>query len=152
MQLAQANELLREAVIAAYFAPELRKLGYRSSKQKHPQYASKGLSQDGYIHLFFDLRTGSDYPDGDEWFIVEYVFPYDVEIPDSLKSPDYFTRLTAPQPKQSKVLWRHRELIRYRHGKIKRLDEALAYIHHKAQELAKALEEAAVTKGLKTHA
>jgi hypothetical protein len=151
MQLADANEVLRKAVISNYFEPELRKLGYKPSRQKHPHYEKPGLSRDGYIHLFFDTSTGNDYPDGDEWFIVEYLFPYVVELPDPLKSPDYFTRLTGSQGKAAKVFWRHRELIRYRHGKIKRLDEALAFMHRKAQELVKSLQDAAVTKSLKAH-
>jgi hypothetical protein len=152
MQLTQANEVLRQAVIGTYFEPELRKLGYKSSRQKHPHYGKPGLSREGYIHLFFDTGTGNDYPDGDEWFIVEYLFPYVVELPDPLKSPDYFTRLTGTQGKVPKVFWRHRELIRYRHGKIKRLDEALAFIHRKTQELVSILQDAKVTKGLKIRA
>jgi len=152
MHLAQANEVLRQAIIDTYFKPELHKLGYKPSRQRHPHYGKPGVSRDGYLHLFFDTGTGNDYPDGDEWFIVEYLFPYEVELPDPLKSPDYFTRLTGTQGKGAKVFWRHRELIRYRHGKIKRLDEALAFLHRKAQELVTTLEDAKVTKKLKTSA
>ena len=32
--------------------------------------------QSDLLHVFFDVETGSDYPDGDEWFIVEYAISY----------------------------------------------------------------------------
>ena len=49
--------------------------------------------QSDLLHIFFDLDTGSDYPDGDEWFIVDMLFPYDVSIPDNLKGSDHFIPL-----------------------------------------------------------
>ena len=30
--------------------------------------------QSDLLHIFFDIETGSDYPDGDEWFIAEIFF------------------------------------------------------------------------------
>jgi len=26
-------------------------------------------------NIFFDIETGADYPDGDEWFIADFLFP-----------------------------------------------------------------------------
>ena len=50
--------------------------------------------QSDLLH-FFDVDTGSDYPDGDEWFIVDLLFPYDVKLPDNLKGTDYFTTIST---------------------------------------------------------
>ena len=52
-----------------------------------------GLMQSDLLHVFFDVETGSDYPDGDEWFIVDMLFPYDMKLPDSLKGTDYFKNI-----------------------------------------------------------
>ena len=38
--------------------------------------------QSHLLHIFFDIETGADYPDGDEWFIADFLFPYDMKIPD----------------------------------------------------------------------
>lgn len=133
MRISEANRLLRNAVIREYFIPELKKLGFTDSGFGHPSMDGKGLSK-GPIHLFFDVETGCDYGDGDEWFMIEYILPVG-ELPDSLKSPDYFTRM----PTEDGYCWRHRELIRYRRGKLKGLDEALSYMNLKAEELIKEL-------------
>lgn len=146
MYLKDANEILRKAIISAYFRPEMEKLGYKNSGVKHPNYEGEGLSRDGVLHFFFDTLTGSEYPDGDEWFIVEFLFPFDVQLPDHLKSPDYFTTLPVQEGKR---FWKHRELIRYRSGKTKRLQEALAYIDRKAAELYQALNEVSLLKKVK---
>lgn len=92
--------------------------------------------QSNLLHIFFDIDTGSDYPDGDEWFIAEFLFPYDVKIPDSLKGSDYFTTISA----DGKTFWHHRELIRYKHGKSKKLSEALDFLESKYKELHSLLE------------
>lgn len=141
MYLREANELLRRAIITGYFEPQLRRLGYKRTQRRHPSYRARALSRDHVLYLFFDISTGSEYPDGDEWFIVDYVFPFSRELPDTLKSPDYFTRLMSGGRRMS---WRHRELVRYKIGRVKRLDEALDFIDRKAQELAKALKAASV--------
>lgn len=88
--------------------------------------------QSHLLHVFFDVDTGSDYPDGDEWFIADLLFPYDVKIPDSLKGADYFTKLSVGD---GKSFWHHRELIRYKHGKSKKLDESLEFLKSKYKEL-----------------
>jgi hypothetical protein len=88
------------------------------------------------LHVFFDIETGSDYPDGDEWFIVDMLFPHDVKIPDNLKGTDYFTTLSSGDA----TYWHHRELIRYKYGKSKKLDEALGFLESKYKELHGLLE------------
>ena len=93
--------------------------------------------QSDLLHVFFDMETGSDYPDGDEWFIVDMLFPYDVKLPDNLKWTDYLTTILVDE---GKIYWHHRELIRYKHGKAKRLDSALEFIESKYKELHKLLE------------
>ena len=85
---------------------------------------------------FFDVDTGSDYPDGDEWFIVEFLFPYDIKIPDSLKGEDYFTTIAVGEGNY----WHHRGLVRYKYGKSKKLDEALEFLEIKYKELHSMLE------------
>ena len=93
--------------------------------------------QSNLLHIFFDLETGSDYPDGDEWFIVEMVFPHDVQLDDALKGPDYFTTLSLDN---SSIYWHHRELIRYKYGKSKKLNDALEFLEQKYKELHSLLE------------
>jgi len=69
--------------------------------------------------------------------IVDLLFPYDIKIPDSLKGPDYFTTIVT---EDGKNYWHHRELIRYKYGKSKKLTEALNFIESKYKELHKLLE------------
>ena len=64
-------------------------LDFKKSNIKHPVISSDGLMQSHLLHIFFDIETGADYPDGDEWFIAEFLFPYDMKIPDSIKGADY---------------------------------------------------------------
>ena len=141
----EANRLLREAIIQAYFAPQLKKLGYNPTKVKHPAVDGSGVSKDDVLHLFFDAETGADYPDGDEWLMVEYLLPRDVDLPDRLKNPDYFTSLGGGKVERQ---WRHREIVRYRHGRLKRLEEALVFIDKKREELYSALRDNSVTSKL----
>ena len=142
MSLNEINAIFRKAIIKAYFEPELIKLGYRKSKVKHPSLAEDGLTSGDHLHMYFDLNTGSDYPDGDEWFMAEFLFPYNVKLPDKVKGPDYFTTLSV---EEGKNYWRHRELIRYKYGKSKKLLEALIFIDKKYKELRDALEESSAT-------
>jgi len=93
--------------------------------------------QSDLLHVFFDLDTGSDYPDGDEWFIVEMLFPYDVKLPDNLIGTDFFTTLSV---EEGKTFWHHRELIRFKYGKSKKLLDALDFMESKYKELHKLLE------------
>jgi hypothetical protein len=138
LSLNEINAIFRKAIIKAYFEPELIKLGYRKSSVKHPSIAEDGLTSDDHLHMYFDLDTGSDYPDGDEWFMVEFLFPYNIKLPDKVKGPDYFTTLSMDEGKN---FWRHRELIRYKYGKSKKLNEALTFIDKKYKELHDALEQ-----------
>ncbi|MCS6768448.1 MAG: hypothetical protein RMJ59_06615 [Candidatus Nitrosocaldus sp.] len=138
MNLSEANVVLRKAVVSVYFEPELMKRNYRRSSVKHPNIEGEGITMNDHLHLFFDLQTGCDYPDGDEWFIVEYVLPYNIRLPDNLKGPDYFTTLAVDE---GNSYWRHRELVRYRYGKSKRLDEAVDFIDRKYRELSDMLNE-----------
>ncbi len=142
MSLNEINAIFRKAIIKAYFEPELIKLGYRKSSVKHPSIAEDGLTSDDHLHMYFDLDTGSDYPDGDEWFMVEFLFPYNIKLPDKVKGPDYFTTLSV---EEGKNFWRHRELIRYKYGKSKKLNEALTFIDKKYKELHDALEQSSAT-------
>jgi hypothetical protein len=146
MYLKNANILLRRAIVSAYFEPELLKLGYKHSDIKH-QSLGGGLSKNTLLCVFFDFETGSEYPDGDEWFIAEYLIPYNIALPDTLKSPDYFTTLPLGGGIHH---WRHRELIRYRSGKIKKIDDAMNFIDQKYSELLKALEKSSVSKTIKS--
>ena len=93
--------------------------------------------QSDLLHVFFDIETGSDYPDGDEWFIVELLFPRDVKLPDHLKGGDFFTTISV---EEGKTFWHHRELIRYKYGKSKKLTDALEFLESKYKELHDLLE------------
>ena len=137
MNISEVNRIFRKSIIKGYFEPELIKLDFKKSNVKHPTITDDGLMQSNLLHIFFDLETGSDYPDGDEWFIVDLLFPYDIKIPDSLKGTDYFTTVVG---EDSKNYWHHRELIRYKYGKSKKLTEALNFMESKYKELHKLLE------------
>ncbi len=93
--------------------------------------------QSDLLHIFFDIDTGSDYPDGDEWFIVEFLFPHDLKLPDNLKGPDFFTTISV---EGGKTYWHHRELVRYKYGKSKKLTDALEFLESKYKELHGLLE------------
>jgi len=137
LNILEVNRIFRKSIIKGYFEPELVKLDFKKSNVKHPIITDDGLMQSNLLHVFFDLETGSDYPDGDEWFIVDLLFPYDIKIPDSLKGTDYFTTVVG---EDGKNYWHHRELIRYKYGKSKKLTEALNFIESKYKELHKLLE------------
>ena len=137
LNLTDANKIFRKSIIKGFFEPQLVNLDFKKSNVKHPQITDDGLMQSNLLHIFFDIDTGSDYPDGDEWFILELLFPYDIKIPDSLKGVDYFTTLTI---EDGKNFWHHRELIRYKYGKSKKLDEALEFIEKKYKEFHALLE------------
>jgi hypothetical protein len=121
-------------------------MDYHRSFVKHPLVHYDGLTVEDVLHLYFDLVTGNDYPDGDEWFSIEYLLPHYVKLPDYLKGPDYFTTITVSEDKH---FWRHRELIRFKYGKAKKLSESLAFINKKYRELSKALHDSSVVNQLK---
>ena len=104
------------------------KLDFKKSNVNHPSITDYGLMKSNLLHIFFDIETGSDYPDGDEWFVVEYLFPYPMKLPDSIKGTDYFTTITVDE---GKSFWHHRELIRYKYGKSKKLQESIEFIEAK---------------------
>ena len=137
MNITEANKIFRKSVIKGFFEPELVNLDFKKSNVKHPTISDDGLMQSNLLHIFFDVDTGSDYPDGDEWFILELLFPYDIKLPDSLKGTDYFTTISVDDGKN---FWHHRELIRYKYGKSKKLDESLEFIETKYKELHSLLE------------
>ena len=97
LNLTEANTIFRKSIIKGFFEPQLLKLDFKKSNVKHPLITDDGLMQSRLLHIFFDIFTGSDYPDGEEWFIVEFLFPFDIKIPDSIKGTDYFTTLSYIQ-------------------------------------------------------
>ncbi len=137
MNIIEANKIFRKSIIKGFFEPELINLDFKKSSVKHPTITDDGLMQSRLLHIFFDIDTGSDYPDGDEWFILELLFPYDVKLPDSLKGTDYFTTISV---EDGKNFWHHRELIRYKYGKSKKLTESLEFIETKYKDLHSMLE------------
>jgi hypothetical protein len=145
LNLKEANEIFRRAIIKAYFEPQMLKMDYRKSQARHPGIPEDGLTLDNVLHLYFDVATGNDYPDGDEWFSVEYIFPHSVKLPDSLKGPDYFTTLSVSDGKH---YWRHRELVRFKYGKSKKLAESLEFLDKKYKELSKSLHDSGVINQL----
>ncbi len=137
LNISEANKIFRKSIIKGFFEPQLINLDFKKSSVKHPSINENGLMQSDLLHLFFDVETGSDYPDGDEWFIVELLFPHDVKLPDNLIGTDYFITLSVDEGKK---FWHHRELIRFKYGKAKKLDNALEFIESKYKELHKLLE------------
>jgi len=137
LNIIEANKIFRKSIIKGFFEPKLLNLDFKKSPVKHPLINDDGLMQSDLLHVFFDLDIGADYSDGDEWFIVEFLFPYDVKLPDNLKGTDYFTTLSVDE---GKTFWHHRELIRYKYGKSKKLDLALQFLESKYKELHKLLE------------
>ncbi|MBS3926740.1 MAG: hypothetical protein KGZ34_08650 [Nitrosarchaeum sp.] len=137
MNINEANKIFRKSIIKGFFEPMLVNLDFKKSSVKHPSINDDGLMQSDLLHVFFDVDTGSDYPDADEWFIVELLFPHDVKLPDNLKGTDYFTTISV---ENGKTFWHHRELIRYKYGKSKKLDDALEFLESKYKELHSLLE------------
>ena len=128
MNIVEANKIFRKSIIKGFFETELMKLDFKKSNVNHPSITDDGLMKSNLLHIFFDIETGSDYPDGDEWFVVEFLFPYSMKLPDTIKGADYFTTITV---EEGKNFWHHRELIRYKYGKSKKLEEAIKFIETK---------------------
>jgi len=132
LNIVEVNKIFRKSIIKGYFEPQLLNLDFKKSNVKHPTIQDDGLMQSRLLHVFFDVDTGCDYPDGDEWFIVDMLFPYNIKIPDNIKGPDYFTTISVDDGKN---FWHHRELIRYKYGKSKKLKESLEFLETKYKEL-----------------
>jgi len=137
LNIIEANKIFRKSIIKGFFEPKLISLDFKKSDVKHPTIQDDGLMQSRLLHIFFDIETGSDYPDGDEWFMLDLLFPYDFKIPDSLKGTDYFVPLAV---ENGKNFWHHRELIRFKYGKAKKLDDSLKFIENKYKDLHSMLE------------
>ena len=132
MNIIEANKIFRKSIIKSFFEEELVKLDFKKSNIKHTTISDDGLMQSNLLHIFFDIETGADYPDGDEWFIADFLFPYSMNIPDEIKGADYFTTISA---EEGKNFWHHREMVRYKYGKTKKLTEALEFLETKYKEL-----------------
>jgi hypothetical protein len=141
LNLRESNEIFRRAIVRSFFEVELMNMDYHRSSVKHPLINEEGLTLEDNLHLYFDLITGDDYPDGDEWFGVEYLFPHNIKLPDQLVGPEYFTTIYVAGTKH---YWRHRELIRYKYGKSKKLSESLDFINRKYRALSKSLYDSSV--------
>ena len=137
MNTRKANQIFRRSIIGGFFEPELLNLDFKKSSLRHPTLDGSGLMQSDLLYIFFDIETGSDYPDGDEWFIVDMLFPYDIDMPDTLKGVDYFTTLSSGE---NTTYWHHRELIRFKYNKSKKLVHALDFLESKYKELHMLLE------------
>ena len=132
MNIIEANKIFRKSIIKSFFEEELVKLDFKKSNIKHATISGDGLMQSNLLHIFFDIETGADYPDGDEWFIADFLFPYSMSIPDEIKGVDYFTTISM---EEGKNFWHHREMVRYKYGKTKKLTEALEFLDTKYKEL-----------------
>ena len=132
MNIIKANKIFRKSIIKSFFEEELVKLDFKKSNIKHTTISGDGLIQSNLLHIFFDIETGADYPDGDEWFIADFLFPYSMNIPDEIKGADYFTTISV---EEGKNFWHHREMVRYKYGKTKKLTEALEFLDAKYKEL-----------------
>ena len=132
MNIIEANKIFRKSIIKSFFEEELVKLDFKKSNIKHPAISGDGLMQSNLLHIFFDIETGADYPDGDEWFIADFLFPYSMNIPDEIKGADYFITISV---EEGKNFWHHREMVRYKYGKTKKLTEALEFLDTKYKEL-----------------
>ena len=137
MNILDANKIFRKSIIKGFFEPELMKLDFKKSNVNHPSISDDGLMKSNLLHIFFDIETGSDYPDGDEWFVVEFLFPYSMKLPDTIEGTDYFTTITV---EEGKNFWHHRELIRYKYGKSKKLEESINFIESKYSTLHEMVE------------
>jgi len=124
--------IFRKSFIKGFFEDKLLNLDFKKSAIKHPTINGDGLMQSRLLHIFFDIETGADYPDGDEWFIADFLFPYDMKIPDEIIGPAYFTTIHTTD---NKNFWHHREMIRYKYGKTKKLSEALEFLEVIYKEL-----------------
>jgi hypothetical protein len=132
LNIIEANKIFRKSIIEGFFEEGLVKLDFKKSNIKHATISGDGLMQSNLLHIFFDIETGADYPDGDEWFIADFLFPYSMNIPDEIKGADFFITISV---EDGKNFWHHREMVRYKYGKTKKLTEALEFLETKYKEL-----------------
>jgi len=132
MDITEANKIFRKSIIKGFFEETLLTLDFKKSNIKHPNISGDGLMQSLLLHIFFDVETGLDYPDGDDWFIAVFFIPYSMNIPDEFKGADYFITISV---EEGKNFWHHREMVRYKYGKTKKLTEALEFLDTKYKEL-----------------
>jgi hypothetical protein len=109
LNLRESNEIFRRAIIKTYFEVELLKIDYHKSNVRHPLIKDEGFTVEDKLHLYFDIMTGNDYPDGDEWHF-----------------------------------WKHKELVRFKYGKSKKLVESLDFINKKYRELSRSLYDSSI--------
>ena len=132
LNITDVNRIFRNAIIKGFFEDKLVNLDFKKSTIKHPTINGDGLMQSRLLHIFFDIETGADYPDGDEWFIADFLSPYNIKISDEIIGPDNFTTISTAD---NKNFWHHREMIRYKYGKTKKITEALEFLETKYKEL-----------------
>ena len=132
LNITDVNIIFRKAIIKGFFEDELLNIDFKKSTVNHPTINGEGLMQSRLLHIFFDIETGADYPDGDEWFIADFLFPYNMKISDEIIGSDYFTTISTAD---NKNFWHHREMMRYKYGKTKKLTEALEFLETKYKEL-----------------
>jgi hypothetical protein len=121
LNITDVNIIFRKSIIKGFFEDKLVNLDFKKSAIKHPTINGDGLMQSSLLHIFFDIE-----------FIADFLFPYDMKIPDEIIGPDYFTTIPATD---NKNFWHHREMIRYKYGKTKKLSEALEFLEVKYKEL-----------------
>jgi len=132
LNITDVNIIFRKSIIKGLIQDKLENLDYKKSAIKHPTIYGDGLMQSRQLHIFFDIETGADNPDGDEWFIADFLFTSYMKISDEIIGPDYFTTIPTTD---NKKFWHHREMIRFKYGKTKKLSEALEYLEVKYKEL-----------------
>ena len=77
--------------------------------------------------------------------LLNILIPFNIKLPDTFKGPDYFTTISVSEGKH---FWRHRELIRFKYGKSKKLSESLEFIDKKYRELSKDFNDSSVINQL----
>jgi len=132
LNITDVNIIFRKSIIKGFIEDKLVNLDFKKSAIKHPTINGDGLMQSSLLHNFIDIETGADYPEGDEWYIADFLYPYDMKIPDEIIGPDNFTTIPTTD---NKNFWHHREMIRYKYGKTKKLSEALEFLEVKYKEL-----------------
>ena len=74
MNITDVNIIFRKSIIKGFFEDKLLNLDFKKSAVKHPTINGDGLMQSRLLHIFFDIETGADYPDGDEWLSPIFYF------------------------------------------------------------------------------
>jgi len=111
LNITDVNIIFRKSIIIGFFEDNLGNLVFNKAAIIQPTITGDGLMQSRLLHIFFDIESGADYPDGDERVIADFLFPYDMKISDEIIGPDYFTTIPTTD---NKNFWHHREMIRYK--------------------------------------